>query len=172
MILCIQFESFLHPFTMMLSLPLSMVGVFGALLLSGMTLNIFSFIGIIMLMGIVTKNGILLVDFANQQRDKGLDKVNAIINAGAVRLRPILMTALAVIVSVIPVALAMSEGGETRAPMGMAVIGGMVSSTVLTLIVVPVVYIVLDNAKEKLAGWLNKPETVAVSIDAKENPHG
>ncbi|HOO39356.1 MAG TPA: efflux RND transporter permease subunit [Deltaproteobacteria bacterium] len=172
MILCIQFESFLHPFTMMLSLPLSMVGVFGALLASGMTLNIFSFIGIIMLMGIVTKNGILLVDFANQQRDKGLDKVNAIINAGAVRLRPILMTALAVIVSVIPVALALSDGGETRAPMGMAVIGGMVSSTLLTLIVVPVVYIMLDNAKEKITGWLNKPEKAAVSIDAKENPHG
>jgi HAE1 family hydrophobic/amphiphilic exporter-1 len=171
MILCIQFESFLHPFTMMLSLPLCMVGVFGALLLGGMTLNIFSFIGIIMLMGIVTKNGILLVDFANQQRNRGVDKINAIINAGAVRLRPILMTALAVIVSVIPVAMAMSEGGETRAPMGMAVIGGMVSSTLLTLIVVPVVYVILDNAKEKLAGWLNRPETATVSLDAKENPH-
>ncbi|HOO45928.1 MAG TPA: efflux RND transporter permease subunit, partial [Deltaproteobacteria bacterium] len=172
MILCIQFESFLHPFTMMLSLPLCMVGVFGALLISGMTLNIFSFIGIIMLMGIVTKNGILLVDFANQERHKGIDKVNAIINAGAVRLRPILMTALTVVASVIPVAMALSDGGETRAPMGSAVIGGMISSTLLTLIVVPVVYIMLDNAKEYFAGRLNKLETATVPNDVKENPHG
>ncbi len=171
MILCIQFESFLHPFTMMLSLPLSMVGVFGALIMSGMTLNVFSFIGIIMLMGIVTKNGILLVDFANQQREKGIDKVTAIVNAGAVRLRPILMTALAVVVSVIPVALALSEGGETRAPMGMAVIGGMVSSTLLTLIVVPVVYIVLDNARDKVFSWLHTSQPALVSTDIKENPH-
>ena len=169
MILCIQFESFLHPFTMMLSLPLSMVGVFAALIISGMTLNIFSFIGIIMLMGIVTKNGILLVDFANQQREKGIDKVTAIVNAGTVRLRPILMTALAVVVSVIPVAMAISEGGETRAPMGMAVIGGMLSSTLLTLIVVPVVYIMLDNAKETISGWLSGP--VSESHVKKENIH-
>jgi HAE1 family hydrophobic/amphiphilic exporter-1 len=145
-----------------------MVGVFGALLLSGMTLNIFSFIGIIMLMGIVTKNGILLVDFANQQREKGMDKVEAIVSAGSVRLRPILMTALAVVVSVIPVAMAMSEGGEMRAPMGMAVIGGMLSSTLLTLIVLPVVYIILDNAKEKIFGRSDDVGPRAVSIEAKE----
>lgn len=168
MVLCIQFESFLHPFTMMLSLPLCMVGVFGALLLSGMTLNIFSFIGIIMLMGIVTKNGILLVDFANRQREKGMDKVEAIVTAGTVRLRPILMTALAVVVSVIPVAMAVSEGGEMRAPMGMAVIGGMLSSTLLTLIVLPVVYIMLDNAKEKIFRRSDEVEPQAVSIEAKE----
>ena len=169
MVLCIQFESFLHPFTMMLALPLCMVGVFGALLLSGMTLNIFSFIGIIMLMGIVTKNGILLVDFANQERAKGVDTIQAMITAGTVRLRPILMTALAVVVSVVPVALAMSEGGEMRAPMGMAVIGGMFSSTLLTLIVLPVVYIILDNLKEKVAGLFRKSSRPAVLIVEKEN---
>ncbi len=151
MILCIQFESFLQPLTMMISLPFSMVGVFGALLLSGMTLNIFSFIGIIMLMGIVTKNGILLVDFANQQREKGVDKVQAMLNAGSTRLRPILMTALTVVASVVPVALGLSEGGETRAPMAVAVIGGMISSTLLTLLVVPVVYVMLENIKERFS---------------------
>ncbi|MBN2177983.1 MAG: efflux RND transporter permease subunit, partial [Deltaproteobacteria bacterium] len=152
MILCIQFESFVHPFTMMLALPLCMVGVFGALLLTGKTLNIFSFIGIIMLMGIVTKNGILLVDFANQQRRKGMDKVQAMLTAGPIRLRPILMTASAVIIGVVPVALALSEGGETRAPMAIAVIGGMISSTLLTLLVVPVVYLMLDDAQEWVSG--------------------
>jgi HAE1 family hydrophobic/amphiphilic exporter-1 len=156
MILCIQFESFVHPFTMMLALPLCMVGVFGALLLTGKTLNIFSFIGIIMLMGIVTKNGILLVDFANQQRRKGMNKVQAMLTAGPIRLRPILMTASAVIIGVVPVALALSEGGETRAPMAIAVIGGMISSTLLTLLVVPVVYLMLDDAKEWVSGKFGK----------------
>jgi len=156
MILCIQFESFLHPFTMMLALPLCMVGVFGALLLTGHTLNIFSFIGIIMLMGIVTKNGILLVDFANQQRASGMDKVSAMVTAGVIRLRPILMTALTVVASVIPVSLGLTEGGESRAPMGVAVIGGMVSSTLLTLIVVPVVYVMLDNVKDRLNTWRHR----------------
>jgi len=148
MILCIQFESFIHPFTMMISLPLCMIGVFGALLITGKTLNIFSFIGIIMLMGIVTKNGILLVDFANQQRRKGMNKIEAMLTAGPIRLRPILMTASAVVIGVVPVALAMSEGGETRAPMAIAVIGGMISSTLLTLLVVPVVYLILDDTQE------------------------
>ncbi len=147
MILCIQFESFIHPFIMMLALPLCMIGVFGALLITGKTLNIFSFIGIIMLMGIVTKNGILLVEFANQQRRKGIDTINAMLTAGPIRLRPILMTAFSTAIAVVPVALAMSEGGETRAPMAIAVIGGMISSTFLTLLVVPVVYILLDDAQ-------------------------
>jgi HAE1 family hydrophobic/amphiphilic exporter-1 len=152
MILCIQFESFVHPFTMMISLPMCMIGVFGALLLTGKTLNIFSFIGIIMLMGIVTKNGILLVDFANQARRKGMNKIEAMLTAGPIRLRPILMTASAVVIGILPVALAMSEGGETRAPMAVAVIGGMISSTLLTLLVVPVVYLILDDAQE----WIVK----------------
>ena len=156
MVLCIQFESFVHPFTMMIALPLCMIGVFGALLITGKTLNIFSFIGIIMLMGIVTKNGILLVDFANQQRRKGMNKVEAMLTAGPIRLRPILMTASAVVIGVVPVALALSEGGETRAPMAVAVIGGMVSSTFLTLLVVPIVYLMLDDAQEWIVTRINK----------------
>ena len=145
MILAIQFESFIHPFTIMISLPLTMIGVFGALLITGKTLNIFSFIGIIMLMGIVTKNAILLVDFANQQRRRGIGKVEAMLIAGPIRLRPILMTAVSTMMAMVPIALALSEGGETRAPMAVTVIGGMLTSTLLTLLVVPVVYLLLDD---------------------------
>src|SRR5699024_6206807 len=148
MVLAIQFESFLHPFTIMMALPLTMIGVFGALFITGATLNIFSFIGIIMLMGLVTKNSILLVDFANQQREKGMDKVLAVIQAGQMRLRPILMTAVSTITGVLPVALALSEGGETRAPMAIAIIGGMLTSTLLTLVVIPVVYLIFDDTME------------------------
>ncbi len=151
MVLAMQFESFVHPFTIMVSLPLSMVGVFGLLLVTGKTLNIFSFIGIILLVGIVTKNSILLVDFANQERRRGADKVQAILTAGPLRLRPILMTALSTMVAVVPVALAMSEGGETRQPMALAVIGGMMTSTLLTLLVIPVIYLIFDDAVAWLA---------------------
>ncbi|MBN1355813.1 efflux RND transporter permease subunit [bacterium] len=145
MVLAIQFESFIHPFTIMTALPFTMIGVFGALLLSGMTLNIFSFIGIIMLMGLVTKNGILLVDFANQARGRGMDSMSAILEAGQLRLRPILMTAFSTVIGVVPVALALSEGGEMRAPMAVSVIGGLTTSTLLTLIVIPVIYLLLDD---------------------------
>lgn len=147
-VLAIQFESFLHPFTIMMALPLTLIGVFGALFITGSTLNIFSFIGVIMLMGLVTKNSILLVDFANQQREKGMDKMRAIIQAGQMRLRPILMTAVSTITAVLPVALALSEGGETRAPMAIAIIGGMFTATLLTLVVIPVVYLILDDTFE------------------------
>jgi HAE1 family hydrophobic/amphiphilic exporter-1 len=146
MVLAMQFESFMHPFTIMVSLPLSMIGVFGLLLILGKTLNIFSFIGIILLVGIVTKNSILLVDFANQERKQGADKVQAILKAGPLRLRPILMTAFSTMIAVVPVALAMSEGGETRQPMALAVIGGMLTSTLLTLLVIPVIYLIIDDA--------------------------
>ncbi len=149
MVLAIQFESFIHPFTIMISLPLTMIGVFGALLLTGETLNIFSFIGIIMLMGIVTKNGILLVDFANQARELGVSKVDAILQAGQLRLRPILMTAASTAIGVVPVALALSEGGEMRAPMAIAVIGGITTSTLLTLLIIPVIYLVNEDLSER-----------------------
>jgi HAE1 family hydrophobic/amphiphilic exporter-1 len=136
----------------MLSLPLSFVGVFGLLLLTGNTLNILSYIGIIMLIGIVTKNSILLVDYTNQLRSRGMEKVEAVLQAGPTRFRPILMTAGSTIVAVLPVALGVSEGGESRAPMAVAVIGGMFTSTFLTLLVIPVVYLLLDD----LASWLRR----------------
>jgi hydrophobic/amphiphilic exporter-1 (mainly G- bacteria), HAE1 family len=157
MILAAQFDSFIHPFTIMLSLPLSVVGAFGALFLSGMTLNIFSMIGVIMLMGLVTKNAILLVDFTNQLRARGLDTQAALLQAGPVRLRPILMTTLAMIFGMLPVALALGEGGETRAPMAVTVIGGLITSTILTLVVVPVVYSLLDGmSHSRPVRWLGR----------------
>ncbi len=148
MILAIQFESFVHPFTIMISLPLTMIGVFGGLLIAGSTLNIFSFIGVIMLVGLVVKNAILLVDVANQQRAAGKDKVEAIVIAGRLRLRPILMTAFAIIFALLPVALALSEGGESRQPLGVAVVGGLFTSTFLTLLIIPIIYLMFDNAAE------------------------
>ncbi|HTE50498.1 MAG TPA: efflux RND transporter permease subunit [Kofleriaceae bacterium] len=140
MLLAAQFNSFLHPFTIMLSLPLSVVGAFGALYISGFTLNIFSMIGVIMLMGLVTKNAILLVDYTNTLRERGLPMREALLEAGPVRLRPILMTTAAMVFGMLPVALALSEGGEVRAPMAVTVIGGLLTSMLLTLVVVPVVY--------------------------------
>lgn len=163
MVLAIQFESFIHPFTIMASLPLGLFGVFAALLITGMTLNIFSFIGIIMLVGIVAKNSILLVDFANQQRAAGLDKVAAILAAGPLRLRPILMTAASTVIAVLPVALAISEGGETRAPLAVAVMGGMFSSTLLTLLVVPVVYLLMDDARDLVTGLFRRSPAPATA---------
>ena len=145
MILAAQFNSFLQPIAIMLSLPLSFIGAFGALYVAGMTMNIFSMIGLIMLMGLVTKNAILLVDFANAARAEGRPVIEALVEAGRIRLRPILMTTAAMIFGMLPVALAISEGGETRAPMAWAVIGGLITSTLLTLVVVPVVYLLLDK---------------------------
>lgn len=146
MILAAQFESFVHPFTIMLSLPLSMVGAFGALWLAGMTLNIFSMIGIIMLMGLVTKNAILLVDYTNTLRRRdNFERNHAILTAGPIRLRPILMTTASIIFGMLPIAFGLGAGAESRAPMAVVVIGGLITSTLLTLIVVPVVYTLLDD---------------------------
>lgn len=145
LILASQFGSFIQPFAIMLALPLSLVGVMAALLATGDTLNIMSMIGIILLMGLVTKNAILLVDNANQHRAAGVARDDALAEAGAVRLRPILMTTLAMIFGMIPIALGTGEGGEFRAPMARAVIGGLITSTLLTLIVVPVVYTYFED---------------------------
>ncbi|NWK77095.1 efflux RND transporter permease subunit [Aquitalea sp. LB_tupeE] len=150
MILAAQFRSFTLPLAIMVALPLAFVGVFVALWLSGSTLNMFSVIGIIMLMGLCAKNGILLVDFINQSRREGMVRTDAIIAAGRVRLRPIMMTSLAMIFGMLPMAIGSGEGVETRAPMAFAIIGGMVSSTVLTLLVLPVVYSYLDGVRQCL----------------------
>jgi HAE1 family hydrophobic/amphiphilic exporter-1 len=148
LILASQFGSFTHPLAIMLSLPLSLVGVALALLVTGDTLNIMSMIGLIMLMGLVTKNAILLVDFANHaRRERGLSRRDALIEAGSTRLRPIVMTTLAMIFGMLPLALALGAGAEMRAPMARAVIGGLITSTLLTLIVVPVVYTYLDGLR-------------------------
>jgi HAE1 family hydrophobic/amphiphilic exporter-1 len=145
LILASQFESFTQPLAIMLSLPLSLIGVLLALLITGNTMNMMSMIGVIMLMGLVTKNAILLVDNANERRRAGTDRYMALIEAGAVRLRPIMMTTLAMIFGMLPIALALGEGGGFRAPMARAVIGGLITSTLLTLIVVPVAYTYFDD---------------------------
>jgi hydrophobe/amphiphile efflux-1 (HAE1) family protein len=159
LVLASQFASFLQPVAIMMSLPLSMIGVFIALLATGSTLNIFSVIGIIMLMGLVTKNAILLVDFTNHGQREGKSQYDAIMEAGQVRLRPILMTTLAMIFGMLPMAIGLGDGGESQAPMGRAVIGGVITSTLLTLVVVPVAYTYLDNWGRRVARYfVGEPE--------------
>jgi hydrophobic/amphiphilic exporter-1 (mainly G- bacteria), HAE1 family len=149
LILASQFASFTQPVAIMASLPFSLIGVFLALLMTGTTLNIFSIIGFIMLMGLVTKNAILLVDFANRSRRAGGALEASLLDAGQVRLRPILMTTAAMIGGMLPLALGLGDGGEQQAPMGRAIIGGVITSTLLTLIVVPVIYTYLDHWNER-----------------------
>jgi multidrug efflux pump subunit AcrB len=148
LVLASQFASFTQPLAIMASLPFTLIGVLLALLLTGTTLNILSMIGFVMLMGLVTKNAILLVDFANRSRRGGAALHDALLTAGQVRLRPILMTTAAMIFGMLPLALGLGESGETQAPMGRAIIGGVVTSTLLTLVVVPVIYTYLDRLTE------------------------
>ncbi len=152
MILASQFKSFLQPLALMTSLPLTLIGVVLALMVFHSTLSMFSVIGVVMLMGLVTKNAILLVDFAIRMREQGMDRSQALLHAARVRLRPILMTTLAMVFGMVPLAFAITEGSEQRAPMGQAVIGGGITSSLLTLVVVPVVYCYLDD----LARWLKR----------------
>jgi HAE1 family hydrophobic/amphiphilic exporter-1 len=150
-VLASQFRSFLQPLAIMLSLPLSLVGVAGMLYLVHDTLNMMSMIGVILLMGLVTKNAILLIDFANVQRREGMPRRDALIMAARVRLRPILMTTLAMIFGMLPLVFELGAGAEFRAPMARAVVGGLITSTLLTLVAVPVAYTILDDIGEKLA---------------------
>jgi HAE1 family hydrophobic/amphiphilic exporter-1 len=155
-ILVIQFGSFLDPLAILLSLPLSLVGVVLILLITGDTLNLMSLIGVILLMGIVAKNAILLIDFAKWNHEDGMPLREALIEAGRVRLRPILMTTLALIAGMIPVALGAGEGADFRAPLGRAVIGGTITSTFLTLLVIPTVYEIMVEQREKIRGFFHR----------------
>jgi hydrophobic/amphiphilic exporter-1 (mainly G- bacteria), HAE1 family len=166
LILAAQFESFIDPLSIMFSLPLAIVGMAGFLLAAGDTLSIMSFIGLILLMGLVTKNAILLVDYTKVLRRQGQDRRTALINAGRTRLRPIMMTTLAMIFGMVPLALGIGQGAEMRAPMGRAVIGGLVTSTVLTLVVVPVVYSIFDD----FAGWLHRRWAKANAQEQDQHP--
>ncbi len=174
MVLAAQFESLTHPLTVMMALPLALVGAFGGLFVMGMTLNLFSLIGMILLMGLVTKNSILLIDHANQLRSEGVEKVEAMRRAAPIRMRPVLMTAVAMVFGVLPAALGVGPGAETRAPMAVAAGAGMVSSTLLTLVVVPVFYLVLDDAvlsaRRLLRRLLGRSE--AVESVAATGAHG
>lgn len=149
-VLAAQFESYIDPFSIMLSLPLAVIGAIGGLLVMRSTLSIMSMIGIIMLMGLVTKNAILLIDFAKQRMSEGLARNEALVEAARIRMRPIMMTTAAMIFGMLPLAIGFGPGAEARAPMAHAIIGGLVTSTLLTLVVVPVVYSLLDDLKHKL----------------------
>ncbi len=170
LVLASQFGSFLQPVAIMVSLPLSLIGVLVALLVTGSTLNIFSVIGVVMLMGLVTKNAILLVDFTNHAQRQGQGQHAALLAAGQVRLRPILMTTLAMVFGMLPMAIGLGDGGQSQAPMGRAVIGGVLTSTLLTLVVVPVAYSYLDNLGRRAARYFKGPAPVQTGQEALAGP--
>jgi hydrophobic/amphiphilic exporter-1 (mainly G- bacteria), HAE1 family len=149
LVLVMQFGSFTAPLPVMLSLPLSLIGVVLALLFTRGTLNLMSLIGIIMLMGLVAKNAILLLDCARNEEKRGVDREEALMHAGRVRLRPILMTTFALIAGMMPVAIGLGEGGEFYRPMAVAIIGGTITSTFLTLLVIPTFYDSIEIARER-----------------------
>ncbi|MCF7708493.1 MAG: efflux RND transporter permease subunit [Verrucomicrobia bacterium] len=190
MVLAAQFESYIHPLTVMFSVPLAAIGAFGLIWLlakvnvlgtmlfawanyapdapgivktlshivpriPAMNINLFSIIGLVLLIGLVTKNGILLVEFANQRKDSGMKARDAMLEAGKVRLRPILMTSLTITLGILPIAIGYGAGAESRRPMGIAVVGGMITGTFLTLLVVPVIYTIFDD----IANRFRKPRT-------------
>jgi multidrug efflux pump len=146
MVLASQFESLVHPFTVLLAVPLAVTGALFTLLIAGSTINVYSQIGMILLIGLVTKNSILLVEYINQLRERGLDTVASALEAGRIRLRPILMTSVATIMGALPIALGLGAGSLSRRPLGFAIVGGLLFSTLLTLFVVPVVYVLFDTA--------------------------
>jgi HAE1 family hydrophobic/amphiphilic exporter-1 len=149
MVLASQFNSFIQPFIIMLAQPLAIIGGLIALLLTGNTLNIFSMIGLVLLIGLVAKNSILLVDLTNQLREKGASINDALSEACPIRLRPVLMTSLTIILALLPAAIGLGAGSETNKPLSVAIIGGMISSTLLTLVVVPAAYSLVMSAQEK-----------------------
>jgi hydrophobic/amphiphilic exporter-1 (mainly G- bacteria), HAE1 family len=167
LILVVQFGSFLDPLAILLSLPLSLVGVVLMLLITGDTLNLMSLIGVILLMGIVAKNAILLIDFAKWNHENGMPLREALIEAGRVRLRPILMTTVALIAGMIPVAIGAGEGADFRAPLGRAVIGGTITSTLLTLLVIPTVYEIMVEFREKARGLFRRRSRVQLQPESE-----
>jgi len=181
MVLAAQFESLVHPFTVILAVPLGAVGAFGLLWLihflgkihlipvvPAMNINLFSQVGLVLLIGLVTKNSILLVEFANQQRAKGVNPRDAMLEAGIVRLRPILMTAFSTIAGILPIAIGFGAGAESRRPMGVAVVGGMLTSTFLTLIIIPVVYTLFSDLAAKFRRQPKEKPEIAAAIAQPE----
>lgn len=150
MVLASQFESLVHPFTVLLAVPLAVTGALFTLLIAGSTINLYSQIGMILLIGLVTKNSILLVEYANQLKERGLDTLAAVREAGRIRLRPILMTSVSTIMGALPIALGLGAGATSRRPLGYAIVGGVLVSTLLTLLLVPVVYVLLDRATSRV----------------------
>jgi multidrug efflux pump len=168
MVLASQFESLLHPFTVLLAVPLAVTGALVTLWIAGSTLNLYSQIGMILLIGLVTKNSILLVEYTNQLKERGMDVVSAVLEAGRIRLRPILMTSVATIMRAVPIALGLGAGSMSRRPLGYAIVGGIIFSTALTLFLVPTVYVILDNALARL----RTRRAALVSIPRTATPAG
>jgi len=163
MVLASQFESLVHPFTVLLSVPLAVAGALATLLLAKSTLNLYSQIGMILLIGLVTKNSILLVEYTNQLKEKGMETVEAVLEAGRIRFRPILMTSVATIMGALPIALGLGAGSASRRPLGYAIVGGLLFSTVLTLFLVPAAYVILDAVR--LRSRSPAPQRVLVEGD-------
>jgi multidrug efflux pump len=151
MVLASQFESLVHPFTVLLAVPLAVTGALFTLKLAGSTINVYSQIGMILLIGLVSKNSILLVEYINQLKDRGMTALEAVQEAGRIRLRPILMTSVATVMGALPIALGLGAGSLSRRPLGYAIVGGLVFSTLLTLYVVPAVYLIFDGIMERSA---------------------
>jgi HAE1 family hydrophobic/amphiphilic exporter-1 len=149
MVLAAEFESFSQPLVIMVSLPMALIGAILGLLITGLTVNMMSLIGFAMLLGLVTKVAILLVDYTNQARERGLSIEDALREACSLRLRPIMMTTTSTILGMLPIALGLGAGAELRQSMGVVIVGGMVSSTILTLVVVPLIYLLIEEWKEK-----------------------
>jgi hydrophobic/amphiphilic exporter-1 (mainly G- bacteria), HAE1 family len=150
MLMAALYESFIYPFAIIFCLPVALVGAFFGLMVVGDTINIFSMIGMIMLVGLVAKNAILLVDFTNTLRSRGMSRTEALLEAGPTRLRPILMTTMTLVFAMIPLALKLGDGAESRSPMAVVVLGGMITSTLLTLVMVPCAYTYLDDFQNLL----------------------
>ncbi|MGN6392655.1 MAG: efflux RND transporter permease subunit [Gemmatimonadales bacterium] len=163
MVLASQFESLVHPFTVLLSVPLAVTGALFTLKVAGSTINVYSQIGMILLIGLVTKNSILLVEYINQLRERGMDTVDAAREAGRIRLRPILMTSVATVMGALPIALGLGAGSLSRRPLGYAIVGGLVFSTMLTLYVVPTVYVIFDAALARLRGRAARPRALVAA---------
>jgi HAE1 family hydrophobic/amphiphilic exporter-1 len=171
LVLASLYESFITPFTIMLALPLAICGSIVALAIAQESLNIFSMIGIIMLLGVATKNSILLVDYAQQMVAQGVDRNEAIIRAGKTRLRPILMTTMALIAGTIPIAIGLNEASKQRTSMGVAIIGGLVSSTLLTLLVVPAAYSYVDRFRVWIGGILKRVFMAKEALTESDEAH-
>jgi multidrug efflux pump len=167
MVLASQFESLIHPFTVLLAVPLAVTGALFTLKLAGATLNLYSQIGMILLIGLVTKNSILLVEYINQLKERGLETVPAALEAGRIRLRPILMTSVATVMGAVPIAFGLGAGSISRRPLGYAIVGGVLFSTLLTLYVVPAVYVIFDGLLVRMAGRARAPRPGLTPAEAE-----
>ena len=167
LVLAAQFESVVHPFTVLLAVPLAVTGALVTLLLAGSTLNLYSQIGMILLVGLVTKNSILLVEYANQLRKKGLDPVAAALESGRIRLRPIVMTSVSTIIGTVPIALGLGAGSVSRRPLGFAIVGGILFSTLLTLYLVPAVWVMFESARARVRGTRTAPARLEPAAEAR-----